>query len=134
MTAIAAAIALRVAALVQTVYVAADVARCESSARYDDGAVVLQTAANRARKWRRPLLSILLQRAQFAHGCPERPRTWSPRHLVLGIEAATGNLRVPTWARDAMLYCGPSDTPAACQDLRRDPVGRVVHVYYRGSK
>jgi hypothetical protein len=114
---------------VATVYTAANVARCESSARYDDGAAVLATAMTRARTWKRPLLAVLRQRYQFATSCPWSPRTWSWRHVHLGIEAASGTLRAPEWTRRAFHYCNaePAET---CANRRGEFVGQVVHSFY----
>lgn len=128
------AAALHLLTSLTTAIIAADVARCESGWRFDDGAVVLQVASNRAREWRRSLLSVLTQRAQFARACPAFPRAWSMRHLALGIEAAAGTLRAPAWAGRVKFYCGPSDRPAFCQDLRLRPAGRVVHTFYEASR
>ena len=114
---------------VATVYTAANVARCESSARYDDGAAVLATAMTRARTWKRPLLTVLRQRYQFATSCPWSPRTWSWRHVQLGIEAASGTLRAPEWTRLAFMYCGAFET--ACLASRGPIVGRLAHTFHR---
>lgn len=113
---------------VVTAFTAADVARCESSARLDDAAVVLQVARNRAREWRRPLLRVLTQPNQFARGCPSSIRTWSWRHLWLGLRAASMDVG-PTWSMRALFYCGPSDGQS-CWSRRAGPVGRVVHTYF----
>ena len=126
-------IALLVAALASiapaTAYTAASVARCESSARFDDGAAVLATAMTRARVLRRPLLSVLRQPWQFATSCPTWPRTWSWRHAQLGIAATVGTLKAPAWARSAFFYCSrePAET---CANRRGPLVGRVAHSFY----
>lgn len=117
------------AAFPTTVIVAADVARCESSARLDDGAVVLQVALNRARAWRRPLLDVMTQPWQFARGCPVWPRMPSVGHLRLGVAAALGTLRVPAWARGAFEYLGPSDR-GGLASTRGPVVGRIVHTFH----
>jgi len=112
---------------------AASVARCESSARYDDGAAVLATALNRARLLRRSLASVLVQPWQFAWSCPASPRTWSWRHVQLGLDAALGTLRAPAWAWKALMYCGPSDSRDRCHDRREahfEIVGEIVHTFY----
>lgn len=115
-----------------TVLTAAQVARCESSASYRDGAVVLQTAVNRSRVWRRPLLVTLTQANQFATNCPLTPRTPSWRHLALGIAAVNDQLGVPEWAAAALWYCR-SEPQGTCE--RRCPggcpaVGEVVHTFF----
>ena len=115
--------------LVATALVAADVARCESGHRFDDGAAVLEVARTRARLWRRPLLSVLLQPWQHRHGCPTRPRTWHWRHLELGARAVTGQLQAPAFTRVALHYVGDYDVPDQCERWRAVPVGRVVHTY-----
>lgn len=98
-----------------TILTAADVARCESSHAFADGAAVLQVGLNRARRSGRTLLEELTRPRQFARGCPTAPRTWHPRHLVLGLQAATDSLDVPGWARRALHYTGPSDRAGMCQ-------------------
>lgn len=105
------------------IYLAASVARCESSARYDDGAVVLQTLRNRGG------LLEALRPHQFAVACPATLRTWSPRHVVLALQAAAGTLPVPDWARRAWHYTGRADRPGMCQRWRAEVVGRVVHTF-----
>ena len=112
-----------------TVFVAANVARCESSARYDDGAVVLQTALNRARAWRRSLLGVLVQPRQFSWRCPVWPRTPALEHARLGLAAALGTLHAPPWARGAFEYLGPSDDPALAS-TRGAVVGRLLHTFH----
>lgn len=112
-----------------TVFVAANVARCESSARYDDGAAVLQTALNRAKAWRRSLLSVLTQRRQFAWDCPVWPRTPALQHLRMGVAAALGTLRAPEWAAGSFEYLGPSDR-AELTATRGPEVGRLVHTFH----
>ena len=106
-----------------TLYLAASVARCESSAAYADGAAVLQVARNRG-----PLLGLLAPR-QFAWACPARPRSWSPRHVVLGLQAMAGTLDAPAWARRAWFYCSKSDL-AACVARGGEQVGAVVHRFF----
>jgi len=113
---------------IATAYTAANVARCESSARYDDGAAVLATAMTRARTWKRPLLTVLRQPYQFATACPWWPRTWSWRHAQLGIEAAAGTLTAPEWTRESVQYCGP--TEAQCRASRGRVVGVIVHSFH----
>ena len=115
---------------VRQVVVAADVARCESGHNWGDGAVVLQTALNRAKKWGGSLIGQLTAPNQFAFGCPRYPRTWAVKHLHLGILAVADDLPVPPWARRSLFYCGPSDRPGDCQDRRSDPVGEVIHTFY----
>jgi hypothetical protein len=126
-------IALLVAALASiapaTAYTAASVARCESSARFDDGAAVLATALTRARVLRRPLLSVLRQPWQFATGCPAWPRSWSWRHAAMGMQATVGGLTAPVWARAAWFYCG-RESAERCHNRRGPLVGRVVHSFY----
>ena len=112
-----------------TALVAANVARCESSARLDDGAAVLQVALNRARAWRRSLLDVLMQPRQFAWRCPVWPRTPSMRHLRMGIAAARGTLQAPAWASSAFEYLGPSDRPELVA-TRGPVVGRLVHTFH----
>lgn len=112
-----------------TALVAANVARCESSARFDDGAAVLQTALNRARAWRRSLLDVLTQPGQFAWRCPLWPRSLDARHLRMGIAAARGTLQAPAWASGAFEYLGPSDRPALTA-TRGPAVGRLVHTFH----
>lgn len=116
-----------------TILTAADVARCESSHAWADGAAVLQVARNRARRSGRPPLHELTRPAQFARGCPAAPRTWHPRHLVLGWQAVTGTLVVPAWARRALHYTGPHDRAGMCARWRVVLVGRVVHVFCGGA-
>lgn len=116
-----------------TAYTAADVARCESGHAFDDGAVVLQTALNRVKRWRRPLLVVLTAPGQFADGCPITPRTWAWQHVALGALTASGVGAAPAWADAALFYCGPSDAPGACHERRLGPVGEVVHTFYRCS-
>lgn len=115
--------------LLLSALLAADVARCESGHRFDDGAAVLQVALNRARAWRRPLISVLRQPHQFASGCPWAPRTWSVRHLRLGFAAAMGTLRAPAWASMAFEYLGPSDR-AGLAATRGPVVGAIVHTFH----
>jgi len=115
--------------LCATVFTAADVARCESSHAWADGAAVLQVGLNRARRSGRTLLHELTRPAQFARGCPAAPRTWHPRHLVLGWQAVAGTLAVPAWARRAMHYTGPADRAGMCQRWRVVPAGKLVHVF-----
>lgn len=112
-----------------TAFVAANVARCESSARYDDGAAVLQTAVNRARAWRRSLLDVLTQPRQFAWRCPVWPRTPAVQHVRMGLAAALGTLQAPEWAGQAFEYLGPSDSPALAA-TRGPIVGRIVHTFH----
>ena len=114
--------------------IGADVARCESSARYDDGAVVLRVALNRARDWRRPLWRVLTQPRQFAHFCPLQARPFSWRHVQLGWAMARGTLQAPAWSLEARFYCGPSDTQERCHKRRYGAAGAIVHVFYRGSR
>lgn len=115
--------------LFATATTAADVARCESSRRFDDGAAVLQVAANRARRRGSSLIEELTRPGQFARGCPPAPRTWSPRHLVLGFQAALGRLDAPAWATRAVFYCSGRDRPA-CVARGSEPVGRIVHEFW----
>lgn len=117
------------ASLPMTAFVAANVARCESSARYDDGAAVLQTAVNRARAWRRSLLDVLTQPRQFAWRCPVWPRTPSMQHVRMGLAAAMGTLQAPAWASAAFEYLGPADSPALAS-TRGPVVGRIVHTFH----
>ena len=112
-----------------TALVAANVARCESSARFDDGAAVLQVALNRAKSWRRSLLDVLTQSRQFAWQCPVWPRTPSMRHLRMGIAAVRGTLQAPAWALSAVEYLGPSDRPELVA-TRGPVVGRILHTFH----
>ncbi len=112
-----------------TVFTAADVARCESSNAFADGAAVLQVAVNRARRSGRSLLEELTRPHQFARGCPTAPRTWHPRHLVLGLQAVTDSLDVPVWASRALHYTGPRDAAGMCQRWRVREVGRLAHSF-----
>lgn len=115
--------------LILTILISADVARCESGPRFDDGAVVLQTAVNRARLWGRPLLDVLRQPRQFARGCAWSPRTWSLRHVRLGIDAALWRLDAPPWAFKAVEYLGPSDSPELTA-TRGPLLGCIVHCFH----
>ena len=115
-----------------TILTAADVARCESSHAFSDGAAVLQVGINRARRSGRSLLYELTRPRQFARGCPTAPRTWHPRHLVLGWQAATDSLDVPAWARRALHYCGRHDT-TRCTERRGDVVGTLIHSFHERS-
>ena len=117
------------ASLPATVWVAANVARCESSYRLDDGAAVLQTAINRARAWRRPLLSVMTQPFQFSWRCGLWPRTPSLGHVRLGLAAAMGTLQAPAWAAQAFEYLGPSDR-AGLAATRGPVVGRLLHTFH----
>ncbi len=112
-----------------TILTAADVARCESSHAFRDGAAVLQVGLNRARRSGRTLLEELTRPRQFARGCPTAPRTWHPRHMLLGLQAATDSLDVPAWARRALHYTGPSDRAGMCARWRVVPVGAIRHVF-----
>lgn len=120
---------LWIASFVGTATTAADVARCESSHRFADAAVVLEVGRNRARLRGTTLLHELTRPRQFARGCPAAPRTWSPRHLVLGFQAALGRLDVPGWAREAVFYCSGRDRPA-CVARGSALVGRVEHEFW----
>jgi hypothetical protein len=106
-----------------TLYLAASTARCESSAAYADGAAVLQVARNRG-----PLLGLLAPR-QFAWSCPPTPRSWSPRHILLALQAMAGVLDVPPWARRAWHYTGRADRPGQCQRWRGQVVGALAHTF-----
>ncbi len=117
------------ASLPATVWVASNIARCESSYRLDDGAAVLQTAINRARAWRRPLLTVMTQPWQFSWRCGLWPRTPSLGHLRLGVAAALGTLQAPEWASEAFEYLGPSDR-ASLVATRGPVVGRIVHTFH----
>lgn len=123
------AAALWVGSLFATATTAADVARCESSQRFDDGAVVLQVGRNRARLRRTSLLVELTRPGQFALGCPTQPRTLSPRHLALGFQAALGRLDVPAWADGAFFYCSGRDMPA-CVARGSAQVGERAHRFF----
>lgn len=112
-----------------TILTAADVARCESSHAFDDGAAVLQVARNRAARSGRSLLAELTRPHQFARGCPAAPRTWHPRHLLLGWQAAVGTLDVPAWARRALHYTGPADRAGMCQRWRMVPGPSIRHTF-----
>lgn len=111
-----------------TLYLAASTARCESSAHYADGAAVLQVARNRG-----PLLASLLRPHQFAVLCPASPRVWSPRHVVLGLQAMAGTLPVPEWARRAWHYTGHADRPGMCARWGARVVGRLTHTFCAAS-
>jgi len=118
--------------LLLTIILAADVARCESGVRFDDAAVVLEVARGRARDSGRSLLAVLVERHQFAIGCPATPRQWRVRHFVAGVHAVLGISKTPAWASDARFYCGPSDRPGRCHERRSGRVGAVLHTFYRG--
>lgn len=105
------------------IYLGASVARCESSADYRDGAAVLQVLRNRGG------LVEALRPHQFAVSCPATVRTWSPRHVVLALQAAAGTLPVPSWARDAWHYTGRADRPGMCERWRAKVVGKVAHTF-----
>lgn len=120
-----------VTGLFLTILIAADVARCESGARFDDAAVVLEVARGRARDSGRSLLSVLVERHQFALGCPVTPREWRVRHLVTGVRAVLGIGEAPAWASEARFYCGPSDRADRCHERRKGRVGAVVHTFFR---
>jgi hypothetical protein len=114
----------------QTVYVAANTARCESGPNIKDGAVVLQTARNRARKWKQSLLKVLKTPNAFAFDCPASPRHFQPEHLILGLQAVRGKLDVPEWAKKSMFYCGPADKPDICHARRAGKLGEFAHTFY----
>lgn len=115
---------------IKTIKLATNVVRCESGIDPQDGAVVLQTAVNRSKKFGYSLFDALSYPNAYATKCPESPRFWKPHHLTLGILATFDSLPVPAWAHDAYFYCGPSDNPAVCHAGRKNLVGTLTHSFY----
>ena len=121
------ALALKTWAL--SAFLAADIARCESSADFPDGAAVLQVVRNRTLRSGRSMLAEMLVPSQFASGCPTSPRSWSERHVILGLQAAAGTLKAPGWARRALHYTGRYDPPGMCARWRMHVIGRIAHTF-----
>jgi hypothetical protein len=115
---------------IKTINLASNVVRCESGIDKMDGAVVLQTAVNRSKKFGYSLFDALSFPNAYATKCPISPRAWKPHHLTLGILATFDVLPVPEWAHDAYFYCGPSDNPAVCHAGRKNLVGTLTHSFY----
>ena len=115
---------------IKTIQLASNVVRCESGIDPKDGAVVLQTAVNRSKKFGYSLFDALSFPNAYATKCPISPRAWKPHHLTLGVLATFDALPVPEWAHDAYFYCGPSDNPAVCHAGRKNLVGTLTHSFY----
>jgi len=116
-----------------TVLAAADTACAETAYDYDEGEAVIAVAVNRSRAWGRPLLSVLMEPAQFAHGCPPGARI-QPGHVVIGLRALTGQLRPPPWLTgDVLYFCAPHVVRRwRAKQWLGAVAGRRRHVYWRG--
>ena len=63
---------------IKTIQLASNVVRCESGIDQKDGAVVLQTAVNRSKKFGYSLFDALSFPNAYATKCPISPRAWKP--------------------------------------------------------
>lgn len=94
--------------------------REDSIARHQRGEVEPARAAFEA---------AFLAPRQFAWACATTPRSWSPRHVLLALQAMAGTLDVPPWARRAWHYTGRADRPGQCQRWRGQVVGALAHTF-----
>jgi len=118
------------------VLAAADTACTESGRDYDDGRVVLQVVANRAKTgWGRydgTLWNALFSKSQHAHKC-----RWpiTAEHLAMGVEFVRGTLQVPDWSKKALWYCN-LEKPGTCERRCRGGctvLGKFSHRFYGGK-
>ena len=96
-----------------TAITGANVAWCEAGREYTDGVYVLQTARNNARRLRRPLLTVLKTPGWYAYKCTRVGLTM--RHITIGIQAATADMKGPDWIYHSYAYCGDYDRPGICE-------------------
>lgn len=52
-------------------------------------------------------------------------------HLRLGWQFVRGTLDAPPWAKRALFYCGPADSPGSCERRGGEVVlGKIAHTYW----
>ena len=108
----------------------ADIARCESSRDFRDGAAVVEVALGH---FRRGGFDALTRPGAFALGCPLEPRRPALEHLVLGVRGVLGLGKAPRWAKEARFFCAPRARPGRCHERRVGALGRLTHTFYSGA-
>ena len=108
----------------------ADIARCESSRDFRDGAAEVD---ERHLDDRRGGFAALTRPGAFAIGCPLEPRRPAFEHLVLGLRGVLGIGKAPRWAKEARFFCAPRARPGRCHERRAGALGRLTHTFYSRS-